>query len=75
MSHLSHLFIEVGGRRWCMCCNLFQTKLSTTECFPVPRPCPNDAPAAAMNRAHIERGYTIERDSDFLALLETDELV
>jgi hypothetical protein len=41
----AHDFVEVGDRRWCLCCDLFQAKSPTAAFFPTPRkPCPRDTP-------------------------------
>lgn len=43
----AHDFIEVKDRRWCTCCNLFQSKSPTAAFFPTPRKlCPRDTPHA-----------------------------
>jgi hypothetical protein len=39
----AHDFVEVENRRWCLCCNLFQTKQKSAAFFPTPaKPCPRD---------------------------------
>lgn len=43
----AHNFIEVKDRRWCTCCDLFQSKSPTAAYFPTPRnPCPRNTPHA-----------------------------
>lgn len=43
----AHDFVEVRDRRWCLCCDLFQTKSPTAAFFPTPRKlCPRDTPRA-----------------------------
>lgn len=38
---MSHDFIEVGDRRWCITCDLFQTRKKGMAFFPTPaKPCP-----------------------------------
>jgi hypothetical protein len=43
----AHEFIEVGVRRWCVCCDLFQMKEKGAIFFPTPRsPCARTTPYA-----------------------------
>lgn len=49
----SHEFITVGARRWCVCCDLFQSKEKTAVYFPTPQNgCPQDTPYAVAQRRH-----------------------
>ncbi len=47
---MEHVFIHIGHRRWCMCCDLFQSH-KAGGFFGKPGDCPNNVPAAAKNRS------------------------
>jgi hypothetical protein len=43
----SHDFIEVGNRRWCVGCDLYQQKERSAVYFPTPaKSCPRNTPLA-----------------------------
>jgi hypothetical protein len=44
---MTHEWLEVGDRRWCLGCSLFQAKPKGAVYFPTPRkPCPRNTPYA-----------------------------
>lgn len=53
---IEHDFVEVLNRRWCLCCDLFQSKKDDAANFPKPRKsCARDTPRArAMDKARSE---------------------
>jgi hypothetical protein len=61
MSERGHEFIEVGARRWCMGCDLFQRRTWIMGPFPDPRQdCPCNTPYAAERDGHLELPLTKE---------------
>lgn len=51
-----HEFIEVGKRRWCLKCDLFQTRADESRPFPVPRKeCEEFTPYAELRREQQEK--------------------
>ena len=55
MTERGHQFIEVGRRRWCVRCDLFQARSSTTKRFAEPLCwCANDTPYAKAHPVIVD---------------------
>lgn len=49
----AHEWLEVGDRRWCLGCDLFQVRPKGHAFFPTPRkPCPRNTPYAQGTEVH-----------------------
>lgn len=50
-----HEFLEVGNRRWCLCCDLFQMRFKGQEKFPEPKySCARNTNYAMAKRAEAK---------------------
>jgi hypothetical protein len=53
-----HELIEIGNRRWCVTCSLFQQRGANSGLWPVTNPCPRNTPYAQW----LERKKKLEGD-------------
>lgn len=59
-----HEFIDVGNRRWCVRCDLFQTRRPGTPWRKPASECPNNTPYAAANPVNKGSGGPTVDDPD-----------